>query len=347
MWRRQARTDAALGASAAPEASLAGASAAGSRGRAERLLARLEWTVLRRLDGMLQGEHRSLLRGAGLDLADLREYRFGDDVRHIDWNLTARFDTPYVRQYIESREIDAWFLVDLSASLAFGSGTVSKRELARDFTAVLARLLARQGNRVGAALYLGGEAGAKGATVVMPARPGREQVLGLLHRLDGPAVAASRAPARATTKATTRATDLAAFLGGTLAALKRRALVFIVSDFESLPGWEAPLGRLATRHETIAVRVVDPLERFLPDLGILPIQDAETGEQILVDTHDAAFRRRFAEGAARHDAALEASFARAGVDVLELATDEDLADAVVRFARLRAMSRRTANGGVR
>ena len=316
-----------------PEAPSAPA-ARGATRRAESRLARLEWTVIRRLEGRLQGEYRSLHRGAGLDLADLREYRFGDDVRHIDWNVTARLDTPYVRQYTESREIDAWFLVDLSPSLEFGSGDVTKHELARDFTAVLARLFSGRGNRIGAVLYTGG-AGARTATV-LPARAGRNQVLALMHRIDEAAAARGA-----------QATDLAAFLDGAFAALKRRALVFVVSDFESLPGWEASLGRLAARHESIAVRVVDPLERSLPDLGIVLIQDAESGEQLQVDTHDPGFRRRFVETSQQREATLQASFARAGVDVLELSTDDDLADAVHRFARLRSLSRRSLAGGVR
>src|SRR5438132_2394732 len=119
----------------------------------ERLLERLDWTVIRRLDGLLQGDYRTLFRGYGLDLADLREYQYGDDVRHIDWNVTARLQTPYVREYHEDREITAWFLLDLSASVDFGSRQVRKRAVAADFTALLARLLTRHGNRVGAIFY--------------------------------------------------------------------------------------------------------------------------------------------------------------------------------------------------
>ena len=140
------------------------------------LLKRLEWTVLRRLDGLLQGDHRTLMRGAGLDLADLREYQHHDDVRHIDWNVTARLQTPYVREYHEDREVTAWFLLDLSPSVDFGS-EVKKRSLSTEFIALLARLLTRQGNRVGALFY-----GDRVDTVI-PARGGRRHVLQLLHRL--------------------------------------------------------------------------------------------------------------------------------------------------------------------
>src|SRR5213079_1670360 len=136
----------------------------------ERLLERLDWTVLRRLDGLLQGDYRTLFRGFGLDLADLREYQYGDDVRHIDWNVTARLQTPYVRQYHEEREITAWFLVDLSGSVDFGSRETKKTGVATEFVGVLARMLTRRGNRVGAIVYR------QGVERVIPARSGRRQV---------------------------------------------------------------------------------------------------------------------------------------------------------------------------
>src|SRR5881392_796031 len=130
------------------------------------LLKRLEWTVLRRLDGLLQGDHRTLLRGAGLDLADLREYQLHDDVRHIDWNVTARMQSPHVRVFTEDREMSAWFLLDLSPSVDFGSGELRKRNVSAEFVAVLARLLTRRGNRAGAMLYGAGVDG------VIPTRGG-------------------------------------------------------------------------------------------------------------------------------------------------------------------------------
>ncbi|MFP5413222.1 MAG: DUF58 domain-containing protein [Gammaproteobacteria bacterium] len=334
MWTSRNRPEAALAAAGTRDAAHA---AAGTRdaAHAEGVLRRLEWTVIRRLDGQLQGDFRTLFRGAGMDLADLREYQHHDDVRHIDWNVTARLDTPHVRQFTESREIDAWFLLDLSASVDFGSGPSSKLDMARDFTAVLARLLARHGNRVGATLY------GAGVEATLPARGGRAQVLGLLHRI------ATRPPPTRPPPARPHPTDLAELFRRADDAIRRRSLVFVVSDFQSLPGWHDALGRLAVRHEVVAVRVVDPLERELPDLGVVTIQDAETGEQLQVDTHDRGFRRRFAEAAARRETALQEAFARAGVDVLELATDDDLADAVLRFARLRRLRNRLGAGGAR
>lgn len=294
----------------------------------EQVLRRLEWTVLRRLDGLLQGDYRTLFRGTGLDLADLREYQHDDDVRYIDWNVTARLQTPYVREYTEARELAAWMLLDLSGSVDFGSDRVTKQSVARDFTAVLARLLARHGNRVGAILY-GAEIEA-----VMPARSGRLQVLQILHRI------ATRPPPPRST-----GTDLRALLGAAHEVMARRSLVFVVSDFLSAPGWAQPLAQLAQRHEVVAVRLTDPLERALPDLGLLVMQDAETGEQLFVDTHDRAFRRRFEQVARRRESALREAFAEAGVDVLELSTDDDLVDAILRFADLRKRRSRLAAAG--
>jgi uncharacterized protein (DUF58 family) len=168
-WRKPSAED-----TAAPQA---------ARGdSAEHVLRRLEWSVIRRLDGLLQGDYRTLLRGAGLDLADLREYQHHDDVRHIDWNVTARLQVPHVRVFTEDREMAAWFLVDLSPSVDFGSGELRKRNLSAEFVAVLARLLTRHGNRVGAMLY------GSGVDTVIPTRGGRRPLLHQLHPMqDRPA----------------------------------------------------------------------------------------------------------------------------------------------------------------
>lgn len=284
----------------------------------ERLLQRLEWTVLRRLDGLLQGDYRTLWRGTGLDLADLREYQHGDDVRHIDWNVTARLMTPHVRQYTEDRELTAWFLLDLSGSIDFGSGDRTKLALAESFVTVLARMLTRHGNRVGAVFYRQGVEG------VLPPGSGRIHVLQLLARMRQRSVAPPGAGTR-----------LAELLLAAETWLRRRSLVFVLSDFISAPGWEAPLGRLARRHEVLALRLYDPLEMALPDAGLLTVQDAETGEQIFVDTSDPAFRERYEALADEAEAALRAALGAAGVDTLELATDDDLMTALLRFIALR------------
>ena len=295
---------------------------------AEAILRRLDWTVIRRLDGLLQGDYRTLFRGFGLDLADLREYQYGDDVRHIDWNVTARLQTPYVREYHEDREVTAWFLLDLSPSVDFGSGEVRKRSVAADFVAVLARILTRHGNKVGALFY------GEDVDAMIPARSGRRHVLQILHKM-----IARPAPKR------NEPTDLGELLAAAAHLMRRRSLVFVVSDFFSVPGWEQKLGQLAQRHEIVAVRLHDPLESNLPDIGMLVVQDAETGEQIFVDTHDRGFRKRFAAAAQKREAALRAGFASAGIDALELSTDDDLVDAIRRFADMRKRRSRLAAGG--
>jgi uncharacterized protein (DUF58 family) len=318
---------------AANDEQLAAAEAAA--GGAERALRRLEWTVVRRLDGLLQGDYRTLMRGTGLDLADLREYQHHDDVRHIDWNVTARLQTPHVRVFTEDREMAAWFVLDLSRSVDFGSGLKAKREISAGFVGVLARLLTRHGNRVGALVY------GTDLEAVIPPRSGRRHVLHLLHAMERRAGKAEAAPAQ---KGMTRLADL---LKSAATLMPRRSTVFVVSDFLSEPGWERPLGQLVQRHEVIAVRLFDPLELELPDLGLVPLRDAETGEQLWVDTHDAGFRKRFARLAAEREATLRASLSKAGVDALELSTSDDLVEAIVRFADLRKRRMRIGPGSMK
>jgi uncharacterized protein (DUF58 family) len=295
----------------------------------ERALRRLEWTVIRRLDGLLQGDYRTLMRGAGLDLADLREYQHHDDVRHIDWNVTARLQVPHVRVFTEDREMAAWFVLDLSRSVDFGSGTRAKREISAGFVGVVARLLTRHGNRVGALVY-----GSK-LEAVIPPRTGRAHVLHLLHSME------KRGDVRGAKPGGT--TKLAELLDAAGNMIRRRSTVFVVSDFLSAPGWERPLGQLTQRHEVLAVRLSDPLEQELPDLGLVPLTDAETGEQLWVDTHDRGFRKRFARLATEREETLRATLARAGVDTLELSTQDDLVEAIVRFVDLR---KRRVRGGM-
>ena len=294
---------------------------------AENLLRRLEWTVVKRLDGLLHGDYRTLFRGHGLDLADLREYQYHDDVRHIDWNVTARLQTPYVRDFYEDRDVNAWFLLDLSPSIDFGSGAVTKRSISIEFVTVMARLLTRHGNRVGAIFY-GNE-----VDRVIPARGGRQHVLHVVNTMMAP---------RAVKNSIT--TDLGALLRSAIQIVPRRSMVFIVSDFLCQPGWGAAMNSLAHRHEVLGVRLYDPLEVELPNLGLIVMQDAETGEQLFVDTHDAGFRRRFASQADAREQRLQAEFSRAGVDALELATDEPLVEAVLRFAEMRKMRGRLGGG---
>jgi uncharacterized protein (DUF58 family) len=284
----------------------------------ERILQRLDWQVIRRLDGLLQGDYRTLFYGYGVDFADLREYQPEDDIRYIDWNVTARMNTPYVRQYVEDREITAWFLLDLSPSIDFGTVQSLKRNVLIDFVTTLARLLTRHGNRVGAIFY------DSHVEKVIPARGGRIQVLRLTNDLlKQPQL--PRAPF----------TNLNPLLEGGLYSFRKRSLVFVISDFICAPGWERTLNLLNQRHEVLTVRLWDPREIQLPDMGMIVMEDAETGEQMFVDTHDRKFRQRFEEAARQREADLGQAFKRAGVDVLALSTEDDLVQAIVRFASLR------------
>jgi len=235
-------------------------------------------------------------------------------------------DTPYVREYHEDREITAWFLLDLSPSVDFGTVETDreKRTVLIDFVTTLARLLTRRGNRVGAILY-GGE-----VEHTVPARGGRDQVLRLIQDLLGQPRLDGAPP-----------TDLKPLLDTANQAIKRRSLVVLISDFISEPGWDRSLELLQRRHEVLAVRLVDPRETELPDVGPIIMEDAESGEQLYVDTGNAQFRRRFQEAAVLREQQINEAFRRAGVEAVSLSTDDDLVRAIVRMAMLRRR-RRTA-----
>jgi uncharacterized protein (DUF58 family) len=289
----------------------------------EQTLRRIDWRVIRRLDGLLQGDYRTLFYGTGLDFADLREYQLQDDIRYIDWNVTARMNSPYVRQYTEDREITSWFMLDLSPSMGFGPVERSKEQVLIDLVTTLARLLTRNGNRVGAILYN------NRIERTIPPRGGRNQVLCLAHALLRRRGTSSRAM-----------TDLNGLLRAGVNTLKRRSLVFVISDFISVPGWQRSLSLLNRRHELIGIRIWDRREVELPNAGLIVVQDAETGEQLYVDTSNPNFRRRFLEAAERREATLKTHLQRAGVDLFALSTEEDLVGAIVRMAATRKKKRR-------
>jgi uncharacterized protein (DUF58 family) len=286
----------------------------------EQLLQRLDWHVVRRLDGLLQGDYRTLFRGAGVDFADLREYQSTDDARYIDWNVTARMNTPYVREYLEDRELTMWALLDRSPSMAFGADVQSKGRVLTDVVATLSHLLTRRGNRVGAILYN------NVVEETIPPRGGRRHVLRIVNELMKPAPRDGSA------------TDLRGLIQAGLSTIKRRSLVFIVSDFLGEPGWERPLPMLAKRHDVVAIRLVDPREIDFPDVGLVVLEDSETGEQIFVDTSDPALRRRLSASARDREERVESAFRRAGVEPFTLGTDEDLVAALMRLASQRKRS---------
>ena len=294
----------------------------------ERVLQRLDWTVIRRLDGLLQGNYRTVFRGFGLELAELREYQFNDDVRAIDWYVTARMQTPYIRLKVEDRDLTAWFLLDLSPSMDFGTARARKSDLLVDCVGVLARLLTRHGNRVGALVYNGS------AVHVIPAESGRMQVLRMLKDI----MEEPRLPR-------TPMTRLATLLEAAERVVRRPSLLFIVSDFISAPGWDRPLSILTQRHEAVAVRLLDPRETSLPDIGLVVLEDAESGQQLHIDTHDPGFRARFEQSARRRETDLRTALARCAADVLEVSTEGDLVQEIVRFANLRKRRKSSSSAG--
>jgi uncharacterized protein (DUF58 family) len=283
----------------------------------ERLLRQIQWHVVRRLEGRLQGDYRTLLRGSGTDFLGLRLYEWGDDVRRIDWNVTARMDELYVREFMEDREVTAWLLLDRSRSMAFGAAERTKELVLAELAGVFGQLLVRGGNRIGAVVYDGER------TSMIPPAQGRYQVLRLLERLLEPVTGG-------------RVTDLSVLLAAAARIARRRSLVVLISDFISEPGWERPLLRLTERHEVVAVQIVDPREYELPDAGLLFAEDAETGEQLLVDSSDPELRRRLRAAAAERDDAIRRAAAVAKADLHVVSTTDDLVGAFTRMAARRS-----------
>jgi uncharacterized protein (DUF58 family) len=297
----------------------------------ERTLRQLELLVTRRLDGLLHGDHQGLVPAAGTDPAEAREYRIGDDVRRMDWNLTARTTVPHVRDTMAERELETWLVIDRSASMDFGTARCQKRDLAVAAVAAFAFLANRAGNRTGALLL------EPGGTSVVPARSGRESSLALLHTL----VAKEPTPGKA-------GDDLAAGLVLADRLARRRGLVVVVSDFLGrAPGgsgvspgetvtWGPALRRLGGRHQLVAVEIRDPREMELPPVGLLTLVDPETGARVEVQTNKAGLRERFAEAATRQRAGIAGAIRAAGARHLILSTDRDwLTDLVGAITRWR------------
>lgn len=288
--------------------------------RSERILDRLDWTVIRRLDGLLQGDYRTFFQGFGLDFADIREYQYGDDVRTLDWNVTARMATPYVRRYHEDRDITAWFLIDLSPSVEFGCSERRKRDLLTDCTAILARLLTRRGNKVGSILFDGS------VPVLRPPGAGRKQVLTLIQDIEEYSIE-RRVPE----------TDLSILLEAAAMVIRRRSLIFLISDFYSIPGWERILGQLTLKNEVTGIRVYDPEEGCLPPVRLVWVEDAETGEQFLLDSSNRVFQKNFTRLNGERERNLQRTFQSWGLDLLSLSTDADLVRELLRFSGYRKL----------
>ena len=282
------------------------------------VLRRLELTVRRRLDGLLQGDYQGLVPGHGTELGETRQYVAGDDVRRIDWNVSARMTDTYVRETIADRELETWVIADLSASLGFGTADCEKRDLAIAAIAAVGFLTQRTGNRIGAA-FLGADGGQ-----TVPARGGRTHLQALLHN----AVLAAKDPSRGSV-------DLGAGIRRMGAIMRRRGLAVVVSDFLCDANWEQPLRGLSARHETLCIEVVDPAELTLADVGIVHLEDPETGDILEVPTNRAGIREQYAAAAAEQRATIAASIRAAGADHLVLRTDRDWLLDLVHFVSSR------------
>jgi uncharacterized protein (DUF58 family) len=297
----------------------------GEAAEIDRVMRRLELTVVRRLDGLLQGDHLGLLPGPGTETAAAVPYRPGeDDLRRMDWGVTARTMQPHVRTLVADRELETWALVDLTASMDFGTARAEKRDLAVAAVAAVGFLSAGGGNRIGAHLL------GPGGVRRLPARSGRPALLGLVRSL----LTAPRA------EPGTDVPPLAAALDTVDRQHRRRGFRVVVSDFlEPGQDWEPALRRLAARHQVLAVEVVDPRELELPDVGLLALVDPETGRRREVWTGRRALRTRYAEAAAEHRLAVRTALRRAGADHLVLRTDRDWVRDLARFATDRRRGR--------
>lgn len=291
----------------------------------------MTWPVWRRLGRHLGGTERSLRYGHGIEYADVREYHPGDDPRWIDWNLTARSDRAFVRVAELELALDAWLLVDVSRSLAWGTSRCLKEQVATEFATAAGELMGRNGNRVGALFF-------NDRTFLVPPRGGRPNRLRLLAYLEQAQREAGAAP-----------TNLAGFVERANSVIRRRALVVLITDFLAADGWPRPLARLALRHEVIAVHVVDPREHDIPDVGIATFEDPETGRQLTVDTSSAALRARFERRASEQQAEISQQLVSCRVPELRLSTQDDTLERLADFLHRRRLlqGQRCRPGGPR
>jgi uncharacterized protein (DUF58 family) len=277
---------------------------------------RLRLTVLRRIDGLLAGDHAGLLPGHGSERGEARPYVPGDDPRHIDWAVTARTHVPHVRDTIADHELDVWLVVDSSASIGFGTGRWTKHDLAWASAGAFALLASDGGNRIGAVRTTPRVSGTATTAQqssrphMMPARSGSNHVGAVLAALRRPPIDGEVG-------------DLPAALEMVNRTAKRRGMVVVVSDFLGSATWERPLRALGHRHEVVAIELVDPREIDLPDVGLISVVDPETGRRRLVDTARPRVRERYRRAAAERRAAVAAQLATAGTDHLTLRTDRD------------------------
>ena len=306
--------------------------------RSEAVLSRLQLLVTRKLDGLLQGDYVGLLPGPGSEAGESREYRPGDDVRRMDWPVTARTTTPHVRRTVADRELETWMAIDLSASLDFGTAQWLKRDLVIAAATAMAHLTVRGGNRIGAVVGTGSGAPSTAESgrpwrrrrqpaaappqapiVRMPARPGRKEAQGLLRAIARTEVRPGRA-------------DLGELIDRLNRPPRRRGVAVIISDFLApVDSWSRTVRKLGVRHDVVAIEVVDPRELELPDVGVLVLVDPETGSLHEVQTADPVLRQRYADAAGQQRGEIARALRAAGAAHLRLRTDTDWLLDIVRF----------------
>ncbi len=292
------------------------------------LLRRLELDVTRRLDGLLHGDHRGLVPGHGTELGETRRYEPGDDVRRIDWNVTARLKQPYIRQTIAERELQTWLVVDQSSRMYFGTAATEKQTVALAAAAAMGFLTARDGNRLGAGLVTGNE------VRMVPARGSRRHLLRILHDIADHPRPEQSGPC-----------DLARATGQIATLARRRGLLAVISDFQVKPGWEHELSIAARRHDMLAVQISDPRDFTIPDLGIVALSDPATGQIREINTSKSSTRDAFARVASERQERIESFFRQAGIDHLHLSTDRPWLNDLVSFVVERRL--RIRNGARR
>ena len=300
---------------------MTGAAAASAAAGSERTLRQLELAVLRKLDGLLHGDHQGLVPGAGTEAGDGRLYQPGDDVRRIDWNLTARSGDVHVRDTVADRELETWFVVDGSASLDYGTARHEKRDLALAVVAAFGFLASRDGNRTAALVF------DSSGEQVLPPRTGRDAVLALLARLQ-------RRP-----RATTGEASLATALRKVRHLARRRGLVVVVSDLLDASDWPAELRALSARHDVVVAHLSDPREDDLPPVGLLMLVDPETGRRHEVQTSSRRFRERYAAATRQRRDDVTSRLRQSRAAHLAVSTDRDWLLDVVRFAQARRRRR--------
>jgi uncharacterized protein (DUF58 family) len=275
---------------------------------------KLEITTKQLVDGLITGNYHSIFKGQGIEFSESREYQVGDDVRTIDWKVTARFDQPYIKEFIEERDLYVYFVLDMSGSSSFGN-TISKRKKALEIVASLMFAASQNNDNVGVFLFT------DTIEMFIPARKGRKHMLKAISRIIGFQPHSTK-------------TDLYSSLGYISKVIKKRSIIFIISDFFD-EDYVHPIKILKNKHDVIALRIIDKREQEIPDIGLIELEDEETGEQILVDTSDEEFRQTYRENLQAYEEALFHTLRKIKVDVVNILTDEPFEIPLKKFFKLR------------